>query len=40
VEPTLDLSLSRDDFVDVPCDKDDLFDNASAINVLKPHTCA
>jgi hypothetical protein len=39
-EPTLDLSLSQDDFLDVPCDKDDLCDNASTIHVLKPHTCA
>jgi hypothetical protein len=39
MEPTLDLSLSQDDFLDVPCDKDDLCDNASAIHVLKPHTC-
>jgi hypothetical protein len=40
VEPTFDLSLSQDDFLDVPCDNDDLCDNALAIHVLKPHTCA
>jgi hypothetical protein len=40
VEPTLDLYFSQDDLLDVPCDKDDLCDNASTIHVLKPHTCA
>jgi hypothetical protein len=40
VEPTLDLSLSQDDFLDVPYDKDNLCNNASAIHILKPHTCA
>ena len=38
VEPSLDLSLSQDDFLHVPCDKDGLHDHA--ISVLKPHTCA
>jgi hypothetical protein len=32
VEPSLDLSLSYDDFLDVPCDKDELFDNASVLH--------
>jgi hypothetical protein len=40
VEPTIDPSLSQNDFLDVPCHKDDLCDNAFAIHVLKPHTCA
>jgi hypothetical protein len=40
VEHSLNLSLSHDDLLNVPCDKDDLCDNTSAIHVLKPHTCA
>ena len=40
VEPPLDLLLSQDDFLNFPCDKDDLCDNTFAIHVLKPHTCA
>jgi hypothetical protein len=32
VETSLDLSLSYDDFLDVPCDKDELFDNASVLH--------
>jgi hypothetical protein len=32
VEPSLDLSLSDDDLLDVPCDKDELFDNASVLH--------
>ena len=40
VEPSLDLSLSHDDFFDVPCDKDELFDNASVLHVLEPNTYA
>jgi hypothetical protein len=38
VEPSLDLSLSHDDLLDVPCDKDELFDNASVLHVLEPNT--
>ena len=33
VEPSLDLSLSHDNLLDVPCDKDELV-------VLEPTTCA
>ena len=40
VEPSLDLPSSQDDLLDFSCDKDDLFDNTSAIHVLKPPTCA
>jgi hypothetical protein len=40
VEPSLDLSLSYDDLLDVFCDKDDLADNASVVHVLNSHTCA
>ena len=29
VEPSLDLSLSHDNFLEVPCDKDELVDDAS-----------
>jgi hypothetical protein len=36
VEPSLDLSLSHDDFIHISCDKDDLCDNTFAIHVLKP----
>jgi hypothetical protein len=32
VEPSIDLSLSDDDLLDVPCDKDELFDNASMLH--------
>jgi hypothetical protein len=38
VEPSLDLSLSHDDLLDVSCDKDELFDNASILHVLEPNT--
>ena len=31
VEPSLDLPLSRDDLLDVPCDEDDLHDDIYVI---------
>ena len=51
VEPSLDLPLSQDDLLDVPCDKDYLYDdiyvipmkllkNDHAICVLESNTCA
>ena len=40
VEPSLDLSLSRDNLLDVPCDKDELVDDASVFHVLEPITYA
>ena len=40
VEPSLDLPLSQDDLLDVPCDKDELVDDASVLHVLEPVTCA
>ena len=40
VEPSLDLSLSHDNFLDVLCDKDELVDDASVLLVLEPVTCA
>ena len=40
VEPSLDLSLSHDNFLDVPCDKDELVDDALVLLVLEPVTCA
>ena len=40
VEPSLDLSLSHDNLLDVPCDKDELVDDASVLYVLKTsHLC-
>ena len=50
VEPSLDLPLSQDALLDVPCDKDDLHDeiyvipmqplmNDHAICVLESNTC-
>ena len=33
VEPYLDLSLSPDDLLDFPCNKDELFDNTSVLHV-------
>ncbi|RLN41782.1 hypothetical protein C2845_PM01G37200 [Panicum miliaceum] len=33
VEPSLDLSLSQDDLLDVPCAKDELVDNAPVLHV-------
>ena len=40
VEPSLDLSLSHDNLLDVPCDKDELVEDASVLHVLEPVTCA
>ena len=40
VEPSLDLSLSHDNLLDVPCNKDELVDDASVLHVLEPTTCA
>ena len=40
VEPSLDLSLSHDNLLDVPCDKDELVDDASVFHVLEPITYA
>jgi len=51
VEPSLDLPLSNDDFVNVPCENDDMHDNTyivplqplmkdHAICVLESNTCA
>ena len=51
VEPSLDLPLSQDDFVNVPCENDDVHDNTyivplqplmkdHAICVLESNTCA
>ena len=40
VEPSLDLSLSHDDFLDAPCDNDELCDNAYVLHDLEPNTCA
>ena len=40
VEPSLDLSLSHDNLLEVPCDKDELVDDASVLHVLEPVTCA
>ena len=39
VEPYLDLSLSPDDLLDFPCNKDELFDNASVLHVLEQNIC-
>ena len=40
VDPSLDLSLSHDNLLDVPCDKDELVDDALVLYVLEPTTCA
>ena len=40
VEPSLDLSLSHNNLLDVPCDKDELVDDALVLHVLEPVTCA
>jgi hypothetical protein len=40
VEPSLDESLSHAALIDVPCDKDDLVDNASILHALEPNTIA
>ena len=40
MEPSLDLSLSHDNLLDVPCDKDELVDDASVLHVLEPTTYA
>ena len=40
VEPSLDLSLSHDNLLDVPCNKDELVDDGSVLHVLEPTTCA
>jgi hypothetical protein len=40
VEPSLDLSLSQDNLLDVPCDKDELVEYASVLHVLELVTCA
>jgi hypothetical protein len=38
--PSLDLSWSHAVLLDVPCDKDDLVDNASVLHALEPNTIA
>ena len=38
VEPSLDLPLSQDDFLDIPCEKDDLHDHEH--ESTEPPTCA
>jgi hypothetical protein len=38
VDPSLDLSLSHDDLLDVLCDQDELVDNASILHTLEPTT--
>ena len=40
VEPSLDLSLSNDNLLDVPCDKDELVEDALVLHVLEPITYA
>ena len=40
VEPSLDLSLSHDNLLEVLCDKDELVNDASVLHVLEPVTCA
>ena len=40
VEPSLDLSLSHDDLLDIPCDNEELCDNAYVLHDLDPNTCA
>ena len=40
VQPSLDLFLSQDNLLEVPCDKDELVDDASVLHVLEPVTCA
>ena len=40
VEPSLDLSLSHDDLLDIPYDNDELCDNAYVLQDLEPNTCA
>ena len=40
MEPSFDLSLSHDKLLDVPCDKDELVDDALVLHVLEPTTCA
>ena len=40
MEPSLDLSLSHDNLLDVPYDKDKLVDDTSVLHVLEPTTCA
>ena len=40
MEPSLDLSLSHDNLLDVPCDKDELVEDASVLHVLEPVTYA
>ena len=39
VEPSLDLSLSHDNLLEVPYDKDELVDDALVLHVLEPVTC-
>ena len=40
MKPSLDLSLSHDNLLEVPCDKDELVDDASVLHVLESVTCA
>ena len=40
MEPSLNLSLSHDNLLEVPSDKDELVDDASVSHVLEPVTCA
>ena len=40
MEPSLDLFLSHDNLLEVPCDKDKLVDDALVLHVLEPVTCA
>ena len=40
MKSSLDFSLSHDNLLDVPCDKDELVDDTSVLHVLEPVTCA
>ena len=40
MEPSLNLSLSHDNLLDVPCDKDELIDDALVLHILYLITCA
>ena len=40
VEPSLDLSPSHDNLLEVPCDKEELIDDTLVLHVLEPTTCA
>lgn len=40
VEPSLNLSFSHDDLLDVPCDEYEMCDNASVLHALDPNSIA